>query len=449
VSNALAYLCGEYPRATDTFVQREIRGLRERGLRIETIAVRKPAAREQGTDEQADERRRTHYLLPASPLRILRDHGTMFLRSPRRYLGALRLAMAVRSPGLRSLLYQAAYFLEAGAVASRMKAQGIGHLHNHAPDSSGYVAMIAAAMGGFTYSMTLHGFGIFSEPRRWRLSDKLARCRYAICVSTFGRGQAMLWSGAQHWNKYHVIRCGVEVGQRVRSRHVGRGTRLLFVGRLDHVKGLPLLIDAVQELRGEFPTISLDIVGDGPQREALQRRIVEAGLERHVTIHGYRPQKELSKFFECADACVMTSFAEGIPVVLMEAMAAGVPVVAPNIAGIPELVEHGASGYLYTCSDVGELVASVSALLEDGALRERFAVAGRDVVERRFNLGIELDRLERLIRRSLDDPIDGVATRSRSRVAVTGLAGRSGRERPRTGGSDLVAPAAGNAGTGQ
>ena len=147
MTDRLAYLCGEYPRATDTFIQREVKKLREAGLQIETISVRRPTVREQGTEEQLEERQRTHYLLPCSIRRLLSDHLNLLLRSPSRYAQSARLAMTVRSPGMRSLIFQIFYFAEAGLVASWMRRNGLTHIHNHAPDSSGYVAMIAGETG--------------------------------------------------------------------------------------------------------------------------------------------------------------------------------------------------------------------------------------------------------------------------------------------------------------
>lgn len=413
----LAYLCGEYPRATDTFIQREVRGLRERGFRVETISVRTPSAREQGTIEQKDERERTWYLLPCSPFRLIAAHSRMLLRAPGCYFAAVGIALRVRAAGLKSLLLQCAYFLEAGMVADRMHSQGLTHLHNHAPDSSGYVAMIASKMGSTTFSMTLHGFGAFSEPTRWRLREKLERCAFAICVSRYGRGQAMLWSNPESWSKYEVVHCGIDLEPRIRARHEGKGTRILFAGRLDHVKGLPLLIQAMKELVKQDANVTLDLIGDGPEREYLERCVAENGLERVVRFHGYQSQRELRESFAAADVFVMTSFQEGIPVVLMEAMSAGLPVVAPNIAGIPELVEHEVSGLLFPCSDVDQLVGHLQSLLNDGERRERIAAAGREVVAKTFNRESELAKLDSILRVRLasDAVVDSQAKKTMQR----------------------------------
>jgi colanic acid/amylovoran biosynthesis glycosyltransferase len=389
----IGYLCGEYPRVSDTFIQREVGALRNQEFFVRTFSIRRPKQRERGTHEQEFERAQTKYILPVTPWRLIADHFLLLLQSPCRYLRAIYLAATVRSPGLLSFLYQLFYFAEAGVVARRMQDERLQHLHNHAPDASGYVTMIAAEMGGFTYSMTLHGFGILSEPTRWRLRDKLDRALFSICVSWYARSQAMLWSDQKIWDRHHVIHCGITTKDFTVRNHHGEGKRLLFVGRFDHVKGLFLLIEAVERLARDFPLIRLELVGDGPQRTELEEIVRRKQLLDHVTFHGYLSQAQIRQQLAQADVCVMSSFAEGIPVVLMEAMAAGIPVVAPRIAGIPELVEHERSGLLYHPGCADGLVNALHMVINDPQLRNRFARQGRKVVMREFELETEVGRL--------------------------------------------------------
>lgn len=397
----LAYLCGEYPRATDTFIQREVAALRRAGLDVTTLSVRRPAAAEQGTAEQEQERRNTHYLLPCPPWRLVAVHAGLLLGTPRRYWRAVKTAWTIRSPGWRALLYQLFYFAEAGLVVHKMRRLGISHLHNHTPNASGYVAMIAAALGPVTYSMTLHGFGIFAEPTRWRLTEKIERALFTVCVSRHARSQAMLWSDPRHWQRLHVIHCGIDTADLPERRHAGRGKHLLFVGRFDHVKGLPLLVEIFATLAGKIPALCLHLVGDGPQRALIESLVREKGLAEQVRFYGYQSQGQLLDHFARADLFVMTSFAEGIPVVLMEAMAHGVPVVAPRITGIPELVIDGVSGLLATPGHAESFVEQIATLLDDPDARNRMAAAGRHVVAQAFDLETEAGRLAKILRQHL------------------------------------------------
>lgn len=397
----LVYLCGEYPRATDTFIQREVTALRNEGFHVETLSVRRPAEGERGTHEQDEERRGTYYLLPCSPFHLAGSHLRLFLRSPKRYFGSLVLALKVRSPGIRSFIYQLFYFAEAGLVAARMSKRGLIHIHNHAPDACGYVTMLASSLGGFTYSMTLHGFGIFSEPKRWRLQEKIEHSLFTVCISRHGKSQAMLWSNRKSWDKIHIVHCGVDSDAAVSRHHEGRGKNILFVGRLDHVKGLPLLIEAFLLLSNTYRDIYLHIIGDGPERSDLESLIRENHLDERVLFYGYLSQSELKTIYAKADVFVMTSFFEGIPVVLMEAMSFGVPVVAPRITGIPELVQEDVEGMLTTPADPVCLAESIETLLNDSEKRNRFAAEGRKKIEREYNLKKETGRLVEIMHRYL------------------------------------------------
>ena len=401
MSVRLAYLCGQYPRATDTFIQREVAALRADGIHVEMISVRRPSALEFGSDEQQAERQATHYLLPCSPLRLISDHLQLLLRSPLRYLRAVWTALTVRSPGIKSLFYQCFYFAEAGLVAMRLIRQDLQHVHNHSPDAGGYVTMLACKLADRTYSVTLHGFGILAEPRRWNLQEKLEGCLFAICISQFTRSQAMLWTDRRFWDRFHVVHCGVDPERYVIRRHCGPGRQLLFVGRLDPVKGLPVLLQAMSALVTQRRDVHLHIAGDGPMRSDLELLTAELGINAHVTFHGYLTQSQLAERLQTADVVVMTSFCEGIPVGLMEAMACGVPVVAPRITGIPELVDDGVSGYLTPCGDVDALVKSMDFLLESADMRQRFGAAGRKKIERDFHLATAASMLSQIFSRRL------------------------------------------------
>src|SRR5579862_7798506 len=186
----VAYMTGEYPRATDTFIQREVAALRDAGVHVETFSIRKPAKKENVGPEQEAERLRTRYILPTNPWELIKTHFKMLKRAPHRYLMALRTALVVRPGGLNALAMQMAYFAEAGLVARHLAEEQLTHLHNHFSNSSCTVAMLAAEMGGFTFSFTMHGPAEFFEPKFWRVDEKIRRALFVSCISNFCRSQA-------------------------------------------------------------------------------------------------------------------------------------------------------------------------------------------------------------------------------------------------------------------
>ena len=397
----IAYMTGEYPRATDTFIQREVAALRAAGVHVETLSVRKPPQKEVVSDAVREERARTHYLLPANPLKVLAAHLGLLFKTPGRYFSALGLALSTRPAGAKALVWQAAYFMEAALVAQRLRGHDLSHLHNHFSNSSCSVAMLASALGGFTYSFTMHGPAEFYEPKYWRIDEKIRRAKFVACISHFARSQAMVFAPQDAWNKLHVVHCGVSPGQFTPVHHQGRGTRLLFVGRLAAVKGLPVLLEAVARLARERPDVTLVVAGDGPDRARLEQQARRLDIAPNVEFRGYQSQAQVRELLHRTDVFAMASFAEGVPVVLMEAMAAGVPVVATRIAGVPELVDDGASGFLVPPGDPETLAEKIRLLLDEPGTRNRFGAAGREKVEREFNIATEADKLCRILTAAL------------------------------------------------
>jgi glycosyltransferase involved in cell wall biosynthesis len=393
MSPRIAYLTGEYPRATDTFIQREVAALRAIGLTVETCSVRRTGAEHHTGPEQRAEAARTFHVLEATLSPRLIPALLAAWRRPGRWLAALRLAWRTSPGGLRALAYQMVYLAEATALAHHLRARGVTHIHNHIAKSSGTVAMLASEMTGIAYSFTLHGPDIFYEPHHWRLDEKIARARFVACISHFARSQAMAFSDPAHWGKLHIVHCGVDPARYDWPRD-GAGAHLLFVGRLAAVKGVPVLLEAMESLIADHPGLRLTLVGDGPERAALEARA--EGLRGHVDFVGYKSQDEVAALLREATALVLPSFAEGLPVVLMEALAARVPVVATRIAGVAELVEDGVSGRLVAPGDAGGLRAALAEILGDGTLRAGMGAAGRARVVAEFDSAREADWLAQL-----------------------------------------------------
>jgi colanic acid/amylovoran biosynthesis glycosyltransferase len=243
----------------------------------------------------------------------------------------------------------------------------------------------------------MHGPAEFLEPRLWWIHEKIRRALFVNCISHFCRSQAMLFAAVDCWEKLRIVHCGVDPALFEVKIHTGRGKKLLFVGRLAAAKGLPILLKALTELE----EATLDIAGDGPDRDVLTEQARLLGISDRVKFHGYLSQLQVRDLLKQTDVFVMSSFAEGLPVVLMEAMAAGVAVVATRIAGIPELVDHGQSGLLVSPGDAVGTAIAVRSLLEDPELRNRCAAAGRERIEQEFDVNAETRWLAKILANAL------------------------------------------------
>jgi glycosyltransferase involved in cell wall biosynthesis len=387
----VAYLVSQYPAPSHTFIRREVAALRERGLKIDIFSVRRPPPEEVMSEVDDADCEETTYLLPAGPLTVLGNNLRMFLRAPSAYLSALAFSLRHRNRGARALLYAFFYFLEGMLLAEHLRQRGVQHLHNHFANAGAHVALVATRYLGIRLSLTLHGLCDFDFPAGPLLGEKIRQSSFVACATQYGMAQAMRLSHPSQWDKLLVVRCGVELDKlpvpEPRTEPAKEGPlRIICVGRLAPEKGQLGLVEAFALARKRGLNAELVLVGDGPDRGAVMSRVVAAGVGPHVKLFGRQPEARALEETSRSDVLVLASFMEGLPVVLMEAMAMGVPVIAPDVAGIPELVENGQTGMLFTAGNWNQLAERMRALGSDPALRARLAAAGRQRIQEQFDV---------------------------------------------------------------
>jgi glycosyltransferase involved in cell wall biosynthesis len=384
----LAYLTAEYPKVSHTFVMREVAALRRLGAAVETFSIRRTP--EEGLLSDADRAAalETFAVLPPDWPRLAGAHVRSALRHPRRYAATLRLALALSPPGLRARLWQLFYFAEAVLVADELGRRHVDHVHAHFVNVACWVALLAAELRGLTWSFTMHGPLELDEVERHRIAEKVRRADLVVCISDFARAQLMRQVEPSCWDKLHVVHCGVEpllyAPNGDGPRPAGGPLQVVSVGRLAAMKGFPVLIDALAALGRDGPPVRLTLVGDGPDADALRAQAQRAGVS--VEFAGALSADEVARVVRRADVFCLPSFAEGVPVVLMEAMAAGLPVVSTAVMGIPELVADGVSGILVPPGRSDALAGALRTLAEDPLVRRSLGEAGRSTVLRAFDV---------------------------------------------------------------
>lgn len=395
----IAYLTGDYPKVSHTFILREVEAVRAAGVKVITCSIRQPPEAEFKGQEELRARAETFYVKTAArnPARLLATHGRAFLRSPATWARTLALAIRMRSPGLKALIWQLFYFLEAGVLADHLRRNNVRHLHNHFGNSSCSVAVLAAELAGIPFSFTEHGPAIFFEVDRWALPEKIKRAHFVVAITHFCRSQLMLFSDPKHWDKITIVHCGVDPAA-YRHDPGGSGKRVAFVGRLDPVKGALLLIEAMAEVLKAHPDATLTLAGDGPARAGAEARAKALGIDAAIHFAGFMTQGQVADLLAQSDMLVLPSFAEGLPVVYMEALASGIPVVASRVAGVQELVEDGVTGYAVPPGDVATLANRMIRLMDDPATARAMGEAGRKAVEAGFDIRHEGTRLAELFR---------------------------------------------------
>lgn len=279
-------------------------------------------------------------------------------------------------------------------MAARARALGLKHLHAHFGTNSADVARYAARMAGIGYSFTVHGPEEFDAPMALRLGEKIAEARFTVAVSSFGRSQLCRWVDPAHWHRIRVVHCGIEPGRFPEPAPVAAGpVHLVAIGRLAPQKGFPLLLPALAAARRQAD-ISLSLVGDGELRAALSAQVADLGLTGAVRMTGWLNEAQVRAELSAAHALVLPSFAEGLPVALMEAMAAGRPALATAIAGIPELVLPGETGWLVAAGDADALADGMLRVAAAGPeVLTRMGMAARRRVLARHDVGVETAKL--------------------------------------------------------
>jgi glycosyltransferase involved in cell wall biosynthesis len=382
----VAYLTGRYPALTHTFVLREVRALRRLGVEVETFSIWRAEERQLLSEADREEWRRTDALLPLAPRRLLASHLRACSRHPVGYLAALRRALALSSPGLRSRVLAVSWFVEAIVLWEACRRRELRHVHAHLDGTAPMVALLAVEFANagrgegapWSWSQTVHGPKEFYDVRRERFDARAASASFIACVSDYARSQVMAFVPEELWDRLVVVRCGVDPGEFAPTESRSSETaRILTIGREDPMKGKVLIVHALARLAERGLRPHLTVVGDGPSRANAERAARELGVAEQVTFAGAVGSDLVRDYYAACDVFCLPSFAEGVPIVLMEAMAMEIPVVTTAITGIPELVQDGVSGFLVRPGRVDELAERLAQLLTDPSLRATMGRAGR------------------------------------------------------------------------
>jgi glycosyltransferase involved in cell wall biosynthesis len=402
----IAYLVNCYPKASHSFIRREIRALEELGIEVVRVSVRPPAP-DLVDPRDRDEAARTHVLLrsPVRPRDVLALIGSVLLhavRAPGRFTRALWGALELGRRSERGLLVNLAYLVEACALLDLAGKRGVRHVHAHFGTNPPAVCWLAHVLGDLGYSFTVHGPEEFDRPASLKLAQKVARARFVATVSEFSRSQLYRWSPRSDWDKIHVVHCGVdELFLGAPPAPIPTRPRLVCVGRLCEQKGQLLLVEAAARRVRAGLELELVLAGDGELRAPLEAAIARLGLGAHVRITGWISNERVREEILAARALVLPSFAEGLPVVLMEALALGRPVISTFVAGIPELVVPEQSGWLVPAGDVEALAGAMRAALEaEPAALEALGRHGAASVRERHDARAEAAKLSELFRRA-------------------------------------------------
>ena len=364
----IAYLSTHYPYVSHTFIQGEIIALEARGHAVTPIALNAPSQEDVLSDHDRREQSRALHLKALPAGRIFSVLLGTFIRHPIAMLRSMQTAISLGGTDVRLAAKAVLQLMEGILVWDHCTKAGITRIHSHFGQAPASVALLATRFGNavghnrWTWSMTIHGWHEFATEDTSQLKRKIHAADLVVCVSDFTRSQLMRLSRPADWSKIKTIRCGVDLREfRMTADECEKKSEPVVVttARLSPEKGHVILIGAMAQLRGEGLVLRAVFIGDGPFRNQLTKAAHAAGVDDLIEFAGALPPSAVIDRLSTADAFCLPSFAEGLPVSLMEAMAVGVPVVTTYVAGTPELVVNDVSGWIVPPGNVGRLAEAL------------------------------------------------------------------------------------------
>jgi glycosyltransferase involved in cell wall biosynthesis len=375
----LAYLLNSYPMTSTTFIRGEILALERSGLSVTRYAVRPWTDRLVDAADLA-EAEKTHYILAGNAAGLLAAAGGALAAAPARFFRGFAAALRLAKNARGGLIRHAAYFLQAAYLARRAKRDGIDHIHAHFATNATAVAMLSRIMGGPSYSFSVHGPDEFDDAKLLSFPEKVRRAAFVVAISNYCRAQIIRFAGSDFADKVMIVRCGVALDA-FAPAPPSLCRSLLCIGRLSAQKGQALLPRVMAKVRARIPEAKIRLIGDGPARAAIEAAIQADRVEGAIELLGWRDNHEVRAAIREARALILATFAEGLPIVIMEGFACGRPVIATAVAGIPELLDESC-GWIVPAGDEEALAEAIIAALEaDEAQLSRLGREARARVE--------------------------------------------------------------------
>ena len=396
----IAYFTNQYPATSHTFIRREIFAMEARGHKVLRYAIRCSPGTLVDREDIA-ELDRTRHILSTGTGELLATIAKGIATRPYRVVRAAREAARYSRLSTRGLLVHLAYLAEALVLADWCRRDKVEHLHVHFGTNPATVGALVHALTGIPFSLTVHGPEEFDRPLEHGLGAKIAASAFVAAISSYGRSQLMRWAAPQDWQKLKVVHCGLDASYLAEPDQKPASNTFLCIGRYSEQKGHLLLIEAAALLRDSGREFQIRLAGEGPLRSEMEKRVREHGLHDHILLLGALPQPDIRAEIQRARALVLPSFAEGLPVALMESMALRTPVISTYVAGIPELVtpDHG---WLVAAGDVRALADAMRQVLDtDEDDLARIGDASRGRVLARHDIAGSAHLLERHIARSI------------------------------------------------
>ncbi len=403
----IGYVLKGYPRISETFISNEILQLERLGLTLRLFSMRHP--RENFSHASIKQIRARVDYLPTELLfelpRLLIPNIFLAVKQPERFRKALRLASErYRRSGSTATVK---HLLQGGYMANNflLRHPEIRHLHAHFAHSPTSVAMFASLLSALPFSFTAHAKDIYTSDAR-QLREKIDKARFVVTCTRHNKEYLSEVAGNSA-TPIHCIYHGIDLELFHHAQQTVVSTppyRLLTVARMTEKKGLPTLYRALAILKKQGVEFEHILIGDGDDRERILELIHSLELDGHCHWLGTRTHEEVLGQYRRSDLFVLScEIAEngdrdGIPNVLVESLAMGVPALSTTVSAIPEILQHGRTGYTVPSAQPQQLAEAMILMLQDQDLRRQLISQGKAWVREQFDNRKWIENLARLFR---------------------------------------------------
>jgi glycosyltransferase involved in cell wall biosynthesis len=377
---AVAYLLNRYPEATLTTVRREVRAVSDAGLTVYRFAHRQSL---QPLASPADlaEAEQTQYLAAGSLMPLLLSLIRTCLRNPTKFIAALRVIFKLTPKSFR----HAAYLAIACRFIERLGAAPVDLIHTHFAQNSAIVAMLARALGGPPWTMTVHGPEDIDADHLPGLASRVRAASTTVTVSQHAADVVLDVVGPGSVD-VRVVGMGVDDFYLEEPVPIHEGSPIVCIARFVERKGHSVLIEALDILKSWDVLPLVQLIGDGPLSAEVSADVERRGLSNQIKFLGWQSEKDIRQCIDASAFLVLPSYAEGLPVSIMEAFARSRPVIASNVGAISELVQNGVTGMLVTPGNALCLAKAIEALLANKPnVLFDMGLRGRKIVEQRHD----------------------------------------------------------------
>jgi glycosyltransferase involved in cell wall biosynthesis len=374
----IIYLLNSFPNISETFISDEIYSLLKQGVCIEIYSLHNP---EQlfvhDNAQKIIDQGCVHYLSEPTKTDKLKGLLYVLLKKP------LRAFKLIKSS------FPTWLFLEAISYKNIIKPSKFDFFHCHFADKSAQIAYVFNQLDHSQFSITTHGYDIFFQPPD-NYFDLGVAAENIFAISNFNANylhQTFLIPKDKIQTQY----CGIDLSHfdRIKTsvRSINEPIKILTVARLHPVKGHSFLLDAIKKFKNENDVdFQLIWAGDGAEKAALENKVALLDLKEHVLFLGAQSQEEVRELIYNCDLFLLTSLSEGLPICLMEAMAGYLPVIAPNLNGIPELIDDRKSGLLFERLNVNSLLDALTFYLNNTEVVNDMIAQARQKIEHSFSI---------------------------------------------------------------